>query len=119
MIDLAKTSDGDLAALGEQVRAEVARRSRSSDAKAAAVAAVAAFADAAGITVVEAWRVIVPDGAIAAPPAPDVPEWKQPDAATTYKKGDLVRFEGATYRSLIHTNAWSPSAYPQGWEKVS
>jgi hypothetical protein len=36
-----------------------------------------------------------------------------------YMTGDMVRFEGDVYRSLIDNNSWSPTAYPQGWEKAS
>lgn len=33
----------------------------------------------------------------------------------TYAKGDKVVFEGQVYESVIDNNAYSPSAYPQGW----
>ena len=47
-----------------------------------------------------------------------IPEWKQPTGGhDSYKKGDKVIFEGGVYESLIDGNAWSPTDYPQGWEK--
>lgn len=47
------------------------------------------------------------------------PEWKQPTGAhDAYNVGDLVTFEGKTYRSKIAANVWSPTAYPAGWELV-
>lgn len=48
-----------------------------------------------------------------------VPEWKQPTGAhDAYKKGDKVTFKGKTYQSLIDSNAYSPSDYPQGWREI-
>lgn len=57
-------------------------------------------------------KVLIPD--------PDIiPDWEQPSSTNPYMKGDKVRFEGDVYESLIDNNAWSPSAYPAGWKKVS
>ena len=57
-------------------------------------------------------KVLIPD--------PDVvPDWQQPDSTNPYMTGDKVRFEGEVYESLIDNNVWSPSAYPQGWRKVT
>lgn len=51
--------------------------------------------------------------------APAVPDFVQPTGAhDAYKKGDKVRFEGKIYESLIDGNAYSPSAYPLGWQEV-
>jgi len=36
-----------------------------------------------------------------------------------FNTGDHVMFEGAEYVSLIDANTWSPTAYPQGWEKTT
>lgn len=48
-----------------------------------------------------------------------ITEFKQPTGAhDAYKKGDKVRFEGKVYESLIDNNAYSPTAYPQGWKEV-
>lgn len=47
------------------------------------------------------------------------PEWVQPTGAhDAYNIGDLVTFQGQTYRSLINANVWSPAVYPAGWEAV-
>lgn len=55
--------------------------------------------------------------------APDViPVWKQPTGAQdAYQTGDKVHFQTVgdpVYRSKIDANVWSPTAYPQGWEKL-
>ena len=61
---------------------------------------------------VSGWREVVEEGA--------APEWVQPTGATdAYSKGDKVTFEGAEYVSLIDGNTWSPTDYPQGWEKIT
>ena len=60
---------------------------------------------------VSGWREVVEEGA--------TPEWVQPTGAhDAYQTGDHVMFEGAEYVSLIDGNTWSPTAYPQGWEKI-
>ena len=59
------------------------------------------------------WREVVEEGSGA-------PEWVQPTGAhDAYQTGDTVTFEGAEYKSLIDGNTWSPTAYPQGWEKTT
>ena len=61
---------------------------------------------------VSAWREVVEGGG--------VPEWVQPTGAhDAYQTGDTVTFEGAEYTSLIDGNTWSPTDYPQGWEKIT
>ena len=61
---------------------------------------------------VSGWREVVEEGG--------VPEWVQPTGAhDAYQTGDHVMFEGAEYVSLIDGNVWSPTAYPQGWEKIN
>ena len=48
-----------------------------------------------------------------------IPEFVQPTGAhDAYNIGDKVIFEGQTYESLIDTNTWSPTAYPQGWKLI-
>lgn len=60
---------------------------------------------------VSSWREAVAPGA-------DPAEWVQPSGATdAYNTGDLVTFEGEVYKSVIDANTWSPTEYPQGWEK--
>lgn len=45
------------------------------------------------------------------------PVWSQPTGAhDAYNAGDIVSYNGTLYRSLIDGNAWSPDAYPAGWE---
>ena len=62
---------------------------------------------------VSAWREIVDESAGA-------PEWVQPTGAhDAYQTGDHVMFEGQEYKSLIDGNTWSPTDYPQGWEKIT
>ena len=61
---------------------------------------------------VSGWREVVEEGA--------APEWVQPTGAhDAYQTGDHVMFEGQEYVSLIDGNTWSPTAYPQGWEKIN
>ena len=55
---------------------------------------------------------------------PDIPlsypDFVQPTGAhDAYKKGDIVRYNGKLYQSLIDGNAYSPDAYPQGWQEYS
>ena len=58
-------------------------------------------------------RVALPD---------EIPVWVQPTGAhDAYQIGDRVHFPDAdspVYESLIANNAWSPSAYPQGWQLI-
>ena len=61
---------------------------------------------------VSGWREVVEDGG--------VPEWVAPTGAhDAYNTGDRVAFEGDVYESVIDGNTWSPTAYPQGWEKIN
>ena len=49
----------------------------------------------------------------------EIPEWVQPTGTQdAYNKGDKVRYEGSIYESTIDGNVWSPTDYPQGWQKV-
>lgn len=46
-------------------------------------------------------------------------EFKQPTGAhDAYMKGDMVVYNGKTYKSLIDNNVWSPDTYPNGWEVI-
>ena len=40
-------------------------------------------------------------------------------STSPYMKGNCCTEDGAVYRSTIDNNVWSPSTYPQGWEKVT
>jgi len=55
-------------------------------------------------------------------PPDTIPVWKQPTGAQdTYQTGDKVHYPtkaDQVYESLIDNNAWSPEAYPQGWQAV-
>lgn len=59
---------------------------------------------------VSGWREVVAEGG--------APDWVQPTGQhDAYQTGGHVMFEGDVYKSLIDNNTWSPTAYPQGWEK--
>lgn len=46
-------------------------------------------------------------------------DFKQPTGGhDAYQTGDKVRFEGKIYKSKIDNNAYSPTAYAQGWEEI-
>ena len=48
------------------------------------------------------------------------PEFVQPTGAhDAYNKGDIVRYNGELYKSIIDGNVWSPDTYPAGWEKYT
>ena len=48
-----------------------------------------------------------------------IPEWKQPVGGhDAYNKGDKVIFEGEVYESIIDSNTWPPTDYPQGWKVI-
>lgn len=58
-----------------------------------------------------------PDPGTETPTEPDYPDFVQPTGAhDAYKKGDIVKYNGTLYKSLIDGNVYSPDAYPQGWE---
>jgi hypothetical protein len=45
------------------------------------------------------------------------PVWSAPTGAhDAYNTGDIVNYNGTLYKSLIDGNAYSPEAYPAGWE---
>ena len=59
-------------------------------------------------------RVLIPDPEV-------IPVWEQPSAENAYMKGDKVYYptaEDDVYQSTIDNNVWSPSDYPQGWQKL-
>lgn len=74
------------------------------------------------------WEVYTGDGGSTDPVEPSNPDtptdtikdFVQPTGAhDAYKKGDKVRFNGKVYESLIDNNAYSPSAYPDGWKEIA
>ena len=104
--------------------AEVARREAEETARAAVDDAVAAYADAQGLTVLQAWRALAPEG-VDVPddpepePVPDAPEYVAPTGAhDAYQAGDRVTFQGRVYEAVINAVVWSPLAYPQAWKEV-
>lgn len=107
------------------MRAELARREAEETARATVDEAVQAYADAQGITVLQAWRALVPEG-VEVPddpepePVPDAPEYVAPTGAhDAYMTGDLVTYKGKVYRARQDAVVWSPGAYPQGWEEIA
>lgn len=47
------------------------------------------------------------------------PEWRAPEGlAQAYTIGDLVKFDGMKYRSLLEDNAWRPVGNPDAWDPV-
>ena len=54
------------------------------------------------------------------PEEPDIsnyPDFIQPTGAhDAYNIGDIVKYNGVLYRSLINGNTYSPDEYPAGWE---
>lgn len=52
----------------------------------------------------------------------EIPAWKQPTGAQdAYNKGDKVWYPDVNtivYESVIDSNVWSPTDYPQGWKAV-
>lgn len=52
----------------------------------------------------------------------EIPVWRQPTGAQdAYNKGDKVWFPDVNttvYESVIDSNVWSPTDYPQGWKVV-
>ena len=104
--------------------AEVARREAEETARAAVDDAVAAYADAQGLTVLQAWRALAPEG-VDVPddpepePVPDAPAYVQPTGAhDAYQAGDRVTFQGRVYEAVTNAVVWSPLAYPQAWKGV-
>lgn len=113
-------TDTELAALVKQAAAETEKRKAASAARTAVDAALAEYATVTGLTLVQAWKKIAPDGTTVEPsPVPTAPEFVPPRAGTEYKNGDRVTYKGAVYESLINKNGWSPDAYPQGWKKLA
>lgn len=48
------------------------------------------------------------------------PEWVQPlGASDAYNTGDIVRYNGTLYKSIIDANVWAPDDYPAGWEIIT
>lgn len=53
------------------------------------------------------------------PTRPFAKDFFQPTGAQdAYQKGEVCRFEGRVWRSLLDGNGYSPQAHPSGWEAV-
>ena len=114
----------DLRASCEAMQAEISRREAEAEARSTVVAAVEGYAALRGVSVLAAWRALVPEG-VQVPdepepePLPDAPEYVQPTGAhDAYKVGDRVTFRGRVYEAVINAVTWSPLAYPQAWKEV-
>lgn len=119
-MDLADLSLSKLRQLIVDAQKEIESRETVTAARDAVEEAVQAYAAAASVTVLEAWRELVPEGVEVPddPEPPTAPEFVPPTGAhDVYNKGDLVTYRGKVYRSRIDNNAYSPAAYPQGWEE--
>lgn len=106
----------------QSMLAEIERRETEEADRNAVVSAVQAYADSQGLTLLEAWTRLIPEG-LDVPeepePLPEAPEWVAPTGAhDAYAAGDLVTFRDRVYESLMDGNSWSPAAYPQGWKEV-
>ena len=124
MTDFDDMTTEELRAASEAMLAEVARRDAEAEARAAVVDAVEGYAALRGVSVLAAWRALVPEG-VQVPdepepePIPDAPEYKQPTGAhDAYQAGDRVTFQGRVYEAVINAIVWSPLAYPQAWKEV-
>ena len=124
MTDFDDMTTEELRAASEAMLAEVARREAEAEARAVVVAAVEGYAALRGVSVLAAWRALVPEG-VQVPdepepePIPDAPEYKQPTGAhDAYQAGDRVTFQGRVYEAVINAVVWSPLAYPQAWKEV-
>ncbi|MFE7605785.1 hypothetical protein ACFU1Q_11545 [Brachybacterium paraconglomeratum] len=114
----------DLRAACEAMRAEISRRDAAAEARAAVVDAVEEYAALRGVSVLAAWRALVPEG-VQVPDepepetTPDAPEYVQPTGAhDAYQAGDRVTLRGRVYEAVINAVTWSPLAYPQAWKEV-
>ena len=121
--DLAEMTASELRDLISEAQSVLAGIEAEAVARQAVADAVDAYADSQGLTTLEAWRALAPEG-VEVPddpepePAPDAPEWVQPQAHNPYMKGDLVTYKGVVYECTRDDNVWSPLAYPQGWKEV-
>ena len=119
-MDFAGMSLAEIRQLIVDAERAVAKREAVEAARVAVSDAVEGYAGVVGVTVLQAWRELVPEG-VDAPDDPDpitAPEWVQPQAHNPYMKGDLVTYKGVVYECTRDDNVWSPLAYPQGWKEV-
>lgn len=123
-VDFSSMTEEQIQALIDEAQAALNARAELDHAAQAVTAAVQSYATAAGVTVLEAWRALAPEGLEVPPdpapePVPDAPEWVQPTGAhDAYGVGARVTFRGVIYESVLAGNSWSPAAYPMGWRKL-
>lgn len=129
MADLSKSTDAELTKLQQEILAEQKRRKEVSalqqDAKVASeqitIATKSLEAYGAG-NQFELLRNLLPDDFIdwvALGGGTQKTAWKQPtDTQDMYGAGDVVVFQGQSYRSLISQNSFSPSEAPSLWQLV-
>ena len=123
-MDFTDMTSEQIQALIDEAQAALNARTELDHAAQAVTDAIAAYAAAAGVTVLQAWRALAPEGVEAPPdpepePVPDAPLWVQPQAHNPYRIGDRVSFRGSVYESVHDANVWSPAAYPMGWRLIS
>lgn len=121
-MDYASMTLAELRAVADAVAAEVAKREQEAEQRAAVESAVQEYATGQGLTVLQAWRVLAPEGVSVPddPEPPTAPDFVKPTGAhDAYNTGDLVKFQGKVYRARLDAVLWSPLAYPQAWELVT
>ena len=52
----------------------------------------------------------IPMGKVLIPTSSEIPEWEQPSSTDPYMKGDKVKHNGKTWKSLVDNNVWEPGA---------
>lgn len=120
-VDFTDMTAEQIQALIDEAQAALNARAELDHAAQAVTSAVQAYATAAGVTVLQAWRDLAPEG-VDVPPDPEPPTaplWVQPQAHNPYRLGDRVSFRGSIYESVHDANVWSPAAYPMGWRLIA
>lgn len=120
-VDFTDMTAEQIQALIDEAQAALDARAELDQAAEAVRSAIGVYATAAGVTVLEAWRALAPEG-VEVPPDPEPPTaplWVQPQAHNPYRLGDRVSFRGSVYESTMDGNVWSPAAYPQGWRLIA
>lgn len=128
MTDLSKSTDTDLEKLKEDIAAEQKRRAEVSmlrqDAKVASeqiVTATKTLESYGAGNRFELLRALLPEDFIdwVAFGGSQKAAWKQPtDTQSMYGVGDLVVYQGQTYKSLVSQNSFSPSEAPSLWQLI-
>ena len=122
-MDFDEMTPEEIRAVITEAEAVLAAREEITATRDAVMEAVAAYAEATGLSELDAWVDLchhpIPEPEPEPEPEPiDAPEWVPPQAHEPYMKGDLVRYRGTVYESTVDNNVWSPLAYPQGWKEI-